>query len=99
MTNEDVIINLSQQLEAAAERIKELAEGITAMHEVRPMVCENYESFLLDEVAHVQILALDLTQVVTEGDADNVDEAFGPGELTDVLGEDEPDGPPGEEDE
>lgn len=87
MTNEDVIINLSWQIEAVAKRIGEIAAGISVMREARPMVSENYGSFLLDEVAHLQILALDLTQVVTEGETGNGDEAFGPGELTDVAEE------------
>ncbi len=97
MTNEDVIINLGEQLEAVAERIKNLAKGISAMREVRPMMCENYESFLLDEVAHVQILALDLTQIVTEGETGNGDDAFGPGELNCVNGEKKTAAPPEEE--
>lgn len=89
MTNEDIIKSLGGQLVSAAERIMDIAEGITAMREASPTVCENYEGFLLDEVAHVQILALDLTQAVTEGEPGNGDEAFGPGELTSEAGEKE----------
>ncbi len=96
MTNEDVIIDLSRQLEAVAERIKEITEGISAMREGNPSICENYENFLLDEVAHVQILALDLTQAVTEGEDGNLDEAFGPGELTDVPENEDEDEEPDE---
>lgn len=91
MTNEDVIINLSKQLQAVANRIAEIASGMTQMRGARPAVCENYEGFLLDEVAHVQILALDLTQVVTEGEAGNGDDAFCEGELVDEVGKEESD--------
>lgn len=97
MTNEDVIINLSRQLAATAERIMGIAEGITSMREARPAVCENYEGFLFDEVAHAQVLALDLTLAVTEGETGNGDDAFGPGELTDVTGEENDEEPVEEE--
>lgn len=96
MTNEDVIINLSRQLQSVAGRIADIAAGMKAMQGARPTVCGNYEGFLFDEVAHVQILALDLTQVVTEGEEGNGDEAFGPGELTDETGK-EQEAPPEEE--
>lgn len=91
MTNEDVIINLSKQLRAVADRIAEIASGMTQMRGARPAVCENYEGFLLDEVAHVQILALGLTQVVTEGEAGNGDDAFCEGELVDEVGKEKGD--------
>ena len=93
---EDVIINLSRQLQSVAGRIADIAAGMKEMQGARPTVCGNYEGFLFDEVAHVQILALDLTQVVTEGEEGNGDEAFGPGELTDETGK-EQEAPPEEE--
>ena len=95
MIKEDVIINLGRQLESVAKRIQGLAEGIAAMKGADPRFCEDFDAFLLDEVAHVQILALGLTQAVTEEDL-NGDDAFGPGELESVIGE-KAESPPEEE--
>lgn len=103
MANEQVIINLNQQIKYVADRIGSLAEGIVAM-EGNDAICEDYENFLFDEVAHLQVLTLEITQAVTDGEQMEADEAFMEGELVseqedeeDVAAETAPEEPPKEE--
>lgn len=87
MTNNEILVKISQQLEDAAERIGKLAMSIDQLAEATPEICEDFEHFLLDEVTHVQILALEMTKMVT-GEEEHQDEsAFAEGELTSVLGD------------
>lgn len=102
MKNAYEIGNLSRQLRAVSEKIESLAEGIAANANLSPSLVELYRGLLLDEIEHTQILTLELTRRMAEAEspedgAMNADEgegsAFGPGDLTDTLGEKEPDTP------
>lgn len=102
MINAEMIEKVALQLESVANRIISVASILE--DEIDTAFVEDYEQMVMDEVTHVQILALQLTKIVTEneqteeGNAD--DSVFGPGELTSVLGEKEVEYPePEEEDE
>ena len=81
---------ISAQLCASAAKISGLAKSIEDLRESNPEICEDYEHFLLDEVAHIQIITLQLTSLAAEdeeeeGNAD--DSAFMAGELNSVIGD------------
>ena len=78
MGKEAVIADIAKQLEEVCGSIKSLAKGL-ALH-MEGGVDETYESMLLDEVKHTQILALELTRIVTDGVQE--DEAEEPEEET-----------------
>lgn len=87
MTNENTIINLSGQLKAVAERVCNVVSGYEFVKDSDPEIAEVYERFVLDEVSHAQIIVLELTRLLTEGGEEKEDEAFGPGELEENIGE------------
>lgn len=102
MKNAYEIGNLSRQLKAVSEKIESLAEGIAANANLSPSLVELYRGLLLDEIEHTQILTLELTRRMAEAESSedgtmNADEgdgsAFGPGDLTDTLGEKKPEDP------
>lgn len=104
MDKEKVIINLSQQLEEVARRIGSLAADVWTMNDGAPEIADTYETFLFDEVAHLQMLTISVTKAVTDGEEVNGDESiFGPGELmSEFVDKEEPEKdeePPEEEDE
>lgn len=85
MGKEAVIANIAEQLEAVCETIKALSKGMEQDNSVH----DTYESMLFDEVKHTQILALELTRVVTEDDS-ATDEADEPEE--EIVDNSEPEG-------
>lgn len=85
MDKERIVINLSQQLEEVARRIGSLSADISIMKGDAPQVSESYEEFLLDAVAHLQIITLSLTQIVTE---DGEEEPEGAVEEEEAEGDD-----------
>ncbi len=90
MKNKEEIVNVSRQLSKITERICDLAEEIDKLQPVNADLADTYEAFLIDEVTHVQISALELTRFVTGEENANVDEsAFAEGELNSVVGEKE----------
>ena len=72
MDREAVIANIAEQLETVCDTIKSLARGREM--NLDEGVNETYESMLLDEVKHTQILALELTRIVTDGVQEDADE-------------------------
>ena len=100
MTNDRIAIeNLCQQLCKVAEKIISITAGMAVLEETNPDLIETYDHFLLDEVAHVQVIGLEMTRIVTEEEGEEDKEsnagesAFGPGELDSVIGEKEEDAP------
>ena len=92
MDKEKTILNISQQLECTSEKIAGLAAGMMNDQGVQNALREAYEHLLFDEIAHVQILALELTRIATEGEDEPLkkdDSAFAQGELNSVMGEKE----------
>ncbi len=95
LNNKEAIVNISKQLIMISERICSLANGIAEMESADPGLADTYYNFLIDEVTHVQITALELTRFTTQGETANADDSvFAAGELNSVIGEKEdPDSP------
>ena len=89
MDNAKAIEDISKQLALVAAKIGALTNSIEELKEENKELCDTYEQFILDEIAHVQIFALELTRLATGTDEENTDEAFMEGELTSVIGEPE----------
>ncbi|MCD8397544.1 MAG: hypothetical protein LUD12_10275 [Lachnospiraceae bacterium] len=84
------INDISSQLSMVCGKLGSLASGSETIKATNPDLAATYEDMLLDEIKHVQILALELTKLaVSEERAD--DGAFAEGELNSVLGEEEDD--------
>lgn len=82
----DQISSVSRQLKMSCEKIDSLADGVKNS----PQLEEVYDSLMLDEVKHVQILALELTKLVAnEGRAD--EGVFAEGDLNSTPGEEDDD--------
>ena len=98
MKNAFAISGLSRQMEKVCERIDCLAMGVQDTEQGVGDIAGTYQDMLLDELEHIQILALKLTdlvsQAVSEEQETNTDEgegsAFAEGELT--AAKDAPDG-------
>ncbi len=84
------ISSLARQLKAVAERLDSLTMGVEEVEQNSTDLTGVYQSLLLDEVEHVQVLTLEITKAVAEATAPseaNADEGeggvFAPGDLTD----------------
>ena len=102
MKNKVALEHLCKQLCVASEKIVSIVSDMSLLEQACPDLLDIYEHFLLDEVAHVQILGLEMTRTVTEENAEeeeeNTDEGiFGPGELESVVGEEEEKEPPSDQ--
>ncbi|MCD8117188.1 MAG: hypothetical protein LUE21_08785 [Oscillospiraceae bacterium] len=75
------IPDVSQQFVRASDRISCLALGIKEVGASAPDTVALYKDMLVDEVKHVQLLALELTRLVM-GDARSDDSVFAEGELS-----------------
>lgn len=94
MKNGMAIGALARQLKSAAERIGDLTMDIEQFEQGNDGMVQTCQKLRLDELEHAQILVLKLTEFITQAAEDappvNTDEggsAFGPGELTDKVGE------------
>lgn len=87
MTNVPTIGAVCRQLKDTAARIEELVYGVQGIENHQEEVIKLFESLLLDEVEHAQVLTLTLTGLVTESEV-HTDEgsAFASGELNSVSG-------------
>lgn len=85
--NEKAIENVSNQIINTCGHIASLALGIKETKEYSHKIADTYESLLLDEVTHTQILTLELTRLVTgEANADEGGSVFAEGDLNSVEG-------------
>ena len=90
MKNAYAISSLSRQMVKVCEQIDSLAMGVQDTEQGNVDVADAYTDMLLDEIEHVQMLTLKLTEVITEAAGEyepaNADEAggsaFSEGELT-----------------
>ena len=88
MKSKEELASLSMLLCKTAEMIETTTEAYEASAVSNPELADAYEHFLLDEVTHVQILALEMTRTMTEESETNGDDsAFVSGELNSVIGE------------
>lgn len=85
MKNAYAISSLAHQLKAVAEKLETLSMGAQEMEQQSSDLSDVYQSLLVDEVEHVQILTLEITKAVVEASEEHADDGsvFGPGELTD----------------
>ncbi len=88
MKNAYAISSLAHQLKAVAEKLESLSMGAQEMEQQSSDLSDVYQSLLVDEVEHVQILTLEITKAVVEASEQGEEHAddgsvFGPGELTD----------------
>lgn len=85
MKNAYGISSLARQLKVVAEKLDSLAMGVQDVEQSAPDLTDVYQSLLVDEVEHVQILTLEITKAVVEASEEHADDGsvFGPGELTD----------------
>lgn len=88
MKNANAISSIARQLKVVADKLDSLAMGVQDVEQNASDLTCVYQSLLLDEVEHVQILTLEMTKAVVEAtyeSSENSDDSsvFGPGELTD----------------
>lgn len=88
MKNAYAISSLSRQMVKVCEQIDSLAMGVQDTEQGIGDLGDTYQDLLLDELEHIQILALKLTELVSEAvgeETANTDEgdgsAFAPGDL------------------
>lgn len=94
MKNGMAIGALARQLKSAAERIGDLTMDIEQFEQGNDGMVQTCQELRLDELEHAQMLVLKLTEFIMQAAEDvsqvNTDEggsAFGPGELTENVGE------------
>ena len=79
MKNAYAISSLSRQMVKVCEQIDSLAMGVQDTEQGNVDVADAYTDMLLDEIEHVQMLTLKLTEVITEAAGEdepaNADEA------------------------
>lgn len=85
--NSTVVISIGNQISETSKRISSLAVSLDEIKDIFPEAHDQYESILLDEVAHLQVLTLQMTELVTEEDGNADDSVFAEGELNSVVGE------------
>lgn len=93
MKNAYAISSMSRQMGKVCERLDTLAMAIQDTEQGIGDIAETYQDMLLDELEHVQMLTLRLTEMISqavgEDTAANADEgdgsAFAPGELDEDL--------------
>ena len=98
MKNAFAISSLSRQMGKVCEQIDCLAMGVQGTEQGVGDIAGTYQDMLLDELEHIQILALMLTELISQavGEEQETDtdegegNAFAEGELTAVK--DKPDG-------
>ena len=66
MKNAYAISSLAHQLKAVAEKLESLSMGAQEMEQQSSDLSDVYQSLLVDEVEHVQILTLEITKAVVE---------------------------------
>lgn len=96
MKNAYAISGMSRQMVKVCEQIDALAMGIQDTEQGIGDIADTYQDMLLDELEHIQMLTLKLTDLIsqaTEEGAANTDEgegsAFSAGDLTaEKTGED-----------
>ena len=90
MKNAYAINSLSRQMVKVCEQIDSLAMGVQDTEQGNVDVADAYTDMLLDEIEHVQMLTLKLTEVITEAAGEDVlgiaddscGRAFSEGELS-----------------
>lgn len=86
MKNAFAIGNIARQLGKVSEKVDSLVMGVQDSEQVSPELGEVYHGLLLDEIEHVQILALELTkaamQTTESANADDGGSVFAAGDLT-----------------
>ena len=96
MKNAYAISSMSRQMVKVCEQIDNLALGIQDTEQGIGDIADTYQDMLLDELEHIQMLTLKLTDLIsqaTEEETANTDEgegsAFAAGDLTvEKTGED-----------
>ena len=90
MQNSYVIASLAKALIKTGESIDMMVCNTNEADQQTPELSEVYESMILDELAHAQMIVLNLTRMLTYGGEGSVDfnrtdegSVFGPGELDD----------------
>jgi hypothetical protein len=88
MKNAYAISSLSRQMVKVCEQIDSLAMGVQDTEQGIGDLGDTYQDLLLDELEHIQMLTLKLTELVSEAvgeETANTDEgdgsAFAPGDL------------------
>ena len=87
MNNVKIIESIGKQIGEVSNRISSLSHEIEETNAASPAICDCYEQFLLDEIGHLQVLVLELTQVATEDEPHEDEGVFSEGELNSVIGE------------
>ena len=91
MRETKAIKNISKQISAICFSIISYIEGMEECKDSMPNMYEHFENMVMDEVSHMQLLTLGLTELVAD-DADSYNEkadesAFMQGELNSVIPE------------
>ena len=85
MINNKEISRVSDEISVVGGRIGRYATAMDNTEGMTDKVRELYEQFLFDEIGHLQLLALAITEMASGNE--RIDEAFAEGELTSVIGD------------
>ena len=94
MKNSAAINEICRQIQKACASIVELTMGMDFHEQLHQGLVDDYREFRFNDLERLQVLTLHLTDLMTsEYDPQKTDHAddgstFGPGELSDVIGED-----------
>lgn len=84
------VFGLCEQLKRACECIQSVNGTMTDNQFNEDDLKEIYLEMMVDELKHVQLLALKLTEMITEQKEAHADEMFTAGELNSVIGMEKP---------
>lgn len=93
MQNSAAVGSICAQLIKSCEKVQTITSAMDAFEQTNEKLIESYGNIRFDELEHIQILTLMLTELVSVESDENMDgegSVFAPGDLNDVKkGEDE----------
>lgn len=87
MQNSATVGSICTQLIKSCEKVQTITSAMDAFEQTNDKIIESYSNIRFDELEHIQILTLMLTEFVSVESDENMDgegSVFAPGELNDV---------------
>ena len=87
MQNSAAVGSICTQLIKSCEKVQAITSAMDAFEQTNDKIIESYSNIRFDELEHIQILTLMLTEFVSVESDENMDgegSVFAPGELNDV---------------
>lgn len=87
MQNSAAVGSICTQLIKSCEKVQTITSAMDAFEQTNDKIIESYSDIRIDELEHIQILTLMLTELVSAESDENMDgegSTFAPGDLNDV---------------